>query len=81
MHSVPIQVLKQQLATCIARVEAGERLTITRRNRPVAELGPPAASGLHVGARFGHGRLVPLPLDLPGDALARVLAEDRNDDR
>lgn len=36
--------LNQQTARVLARVADGERVTITDRGRPVAELAPPAAS-------------------------------------
>lgn len=36
--------LNQQTARVLARVAAGERVTITDRGRPVAEIAPPAAS-------------------------------------
>jgi prevent-host-death family protein len=81
MRTIPVQELKQHLAACLERVGAGERLTITRRNRPVAELGPPTTPGVHVGARFGRGHLAPLDVALPEGAVERVLADDRGDDR
>lgn len=34
--------LNQQTARVLARVAAGERLTVTDRGRPIAELSPPA---------------------------------------
>lgn len=36
--------LNQQTARVLARVAAGERLTVTDRGRPIAELSPPAQS-------------------------------------
>jgi prevent-host-death family protein len=81
MRTVPVQVLKQQLASWIDRVAAGERVTITRRNRPLAELTPVGTPGWHVGSRFGQGALEPLGFTVPEGAVARALAEDRSDDR
>lgn len=36
--------LNQQTARVLARVAAGERIVITDRGRPVAQIAPPAAS-------------------------------------
>jgi prevent-host-death family protein len=79
MTTIPVQDLKQNLAAWLARVAAGERFTITRRNRPVAELAPVAVPGVHTGERFGRGRLLPLGFSVPTGAVDRVIAEDRSD--
>lgn len=42
MGTVTKTELNQQTAKVLARVQAGERLTITDRGRPIAELTPPA---------------------------------------
>lgn len=42
MATVSKTELNQQTAKVLARVAAGERLTITDRGRPIAELTPPA---------------------------------------
>ncbi len=42
--SVGIAELRQNLTRYLRRVAAGERLIVTDRNRPVAELGPPPAA-------------------------------------
>ncbi|MBT2484260.1 MULTISPECIES: type II toxin-antitoxin system Phd/YefM family antitoxin [unclassified Microbacterium] len=42
MATVTKTELNQQTAKVLARVQAGERLTITDRGRPIAELTPPA---------------------------------------
>jgi prevent-host-death family protein len=81
MRTVPVQVLKQHLASWLDRVSAGERVTITRRNRPLAELTPVGAPGWHVGSRFGQGSLEPLGFTVPDGAIGQALAEDRGDDR
>lgn len=41
MATVTKTELNQQTAKVLARVQAGERLTITDRGRPIAELTPP----------------------------------------
>ena len=43
MDSVGTAELKGNLSTLLERVERGERITITRRGKPIAVLGPPAA--------------------------------------
>jgi prevent-host-death family protein len=40
-HTVGVAELRQNLSRYLRRVERGERLLVTDRNRPVAELGPP----------------------------------------
>ena len=42
--SVGIAELRQNLSRYLRRVQRGERLLVTDRNRPVAELGPPPTS-------------------------------------
>ena len=39
-ETVNIYDAKTQLSKLVARAEAGERITIARNGRPVAELGP-----------------------------------------
>src|SRR5438270_509581 len=43
--SVGIAELRQDLSRYLRRVERGERLIVTDRNRPVAELSPPPSTG------------------------------------
>ena len=43
MTTVGVRVLKAHLSEYLARVEAGERVTVTDRGRPVATLAPIAA--------------------------------------
>jgi antitoxin (DNA-binding transcriptional repressor) of toxin-antitoxin stability system len=81
MRSVPVQVLKQNLADWLNRAEGGERIVITRRNRPIAELRAVGDAGLNVGHAVGQGPTTPLGFQLASGVLARVLAEDRSEDR
>jgi prevent-host-death family protein len=81
MPTAPIQDLKRHLAEWLRAVEAGETVTITRRNRPVAILGPVRRAGRRVGSRFGAGVLIPLPFRMTAGSAAAELAEDRGDDR
>ena len=63
--------------------ERGERLVVTDRNRPVAELGPPPATGDTLDRLIAEGRVsrplrrgLPEPLALHGDPRALTVALD-----
>jgi antitoxin (DNA-binding transcriptional repressor) of toxin-antitoxin stability system len=69
-------------------VAQGERLVVTDRNRPVAELGPPPSTGAELDRLIAEGRVsrpmrrgLPEPLRLEGDpyALSRALDEIRGE--
>jgi prevent-host-death family protein len=88
MASVGIAELRQNLSAYLRRVERGERLVVTDRNRPVAELGPPPATGDALDRLIAEGRVsrplrrgLPEPLELDGDprALTTALDEVRGD--
>lgn len=88
MKTVGVAELRQNLSRYLRRVEAGERLTVTDRNRPVAELGPPPATGSGLDRLIAEGKLerprrrgLPEPLELTGDAraLSRALDEVRGE--
>ena len=85
--SVGIAELRQNLSQYLRRVERGERLLVTDRNRPVAELGPPPSTGAALDRLIAEGRVsrpdrpgLPGPLHLEGDpyALSRALDEIRD---
>lgn len=85
-NTVGVAELRQNLSRYLRRVERGERLLVTDRNRPVAELGPPATSGADLDRLIAEGRLarpvrrgLPEPLRIGGDpyALSRALDEIR----
>jgi prevent-host-death family protein len=85
---VGIAELRQNLSRYLRRVEAGERLVVTDRNRPVAELGPPTATGSGLDRLLAEGRVsrprrsgLPPALQLDGDvgALSRALSEVRGE--
>jgi prevent-host-death family protein len=85
---VGIAELRQNLSRYLRRVEAGERLVVTDRNKPVAELGPPAATGSGLDRLLAEGRVsrprrsgLPPALELDGDvdALSRALSEVRGE--
>jgi prevent-host-death family protein len=87
-RSVGVAELRQNLSRYLRRVENGERLLVTDRNRPVAELGPPPSIGAGLDRLIAEGRVVrpvrrglPAPLSMDGDphALSRALDEIRGE--
>jgi prevent-host-death family protein len=88
MESVGVAELRQNLSRYLRRIERGERLVVTDRNRPVAELGPPPTTGAALDRLVAEGRVsrplrrgLPEPLRLDGDphALSRALDEIRRE--
>jgi prevent-host-death family protein len=86
--TVGIAELRQNLSRYLRRVARGERLLVTDRNRPVAELGPPPSTGAELDRLIAEGRVsrpirpsLPEPLELDGDpyALSRALDEIRGE--
>lgn len=86
--TVGVAELRQNLSRYLRRVERGERLVVTDRNRPVAELGPPPAGGAALDRLIAEGRVprparcgLPEPIRLEGDphALSRALDEIRGE--
>jgi prevent-host-death family protein len=87
-NTVGVAELRQNLSRYLRRVERGERLVVTDRNRPVAELGPPATAASALDRLIAEGRVsrparrgLPGPLQLDGDpyALSRALDEIRGE--
>ncbi len=85
---VGVAELRQNLSRYLKRVERGERLIVTDRNRPVAEFGPPATTGAALDRLIADGRVsrparrgLPEPLRLDGDphALSHALNEVRGE--
>jgi len=86
--TVGVGELRQNLSRYLRRVERGERLVVTDRNRPVAELGPLSSAGGELDRLIAEGRVsrptrpgLPEPLELAGDpyALSRALDDIRGD--
>jgi prevent-host-death family protein len=86
--TVGVGELRQNLSRYLRRVERGERLIVTDRNRPVAELGPAPSTGAELDRLILEGRVsrprlsgLPEPLQLTGDpyALSRALDEIRHE--
>ena len=66
MTTVGIAELRQNLSEYLRRVARGERLVVTDRNRPVAELGPPPSTGDALDRLIAEGRVSrPLHRGLP----------------
>jgi prevent-host-death family protein len=87
-RTVGVAELRQNLSRYLRRVANGERLLVTDRNRPVAELGPPPSTGAALDRLIAEGRVVrprrrglPAPLQMDGDphALSRALDEIRGE--
>lgn len=87
-NTVGVAELRQNLSRYLRRVERGERLVVTDRNRPVAELGPPSSTGAALDRLIAEGRVsrplrrgLPEALKLEGDpdALSRALDEIRGE--
>lgn len=87
-RTVGIAELRQNLSRYLRRVEDGERLLVTDRNRPIAELGPPPSAGEALDRLIAERRVtrptrrgLPSPLRMEGDpgALSRALDEIRGE--
>ena len=87
-NTVGVAELRQNLSRYLRRVERGERLLVTDRNRPVAELGPPPSTGAELDRLIAEGRVsrplrrgLPEPLRLEGDpySMSRALEEIRGE--
>jgi prevent-host-death family protein len=87
-RAVGVAELRQNLSRYLRRVERGERLLVTDRNRPVAELGPPPTTGAALDRLIADGKItrpmrrgLPVPLRMAGDphALSRALDEIRGE--
>lgn len=70
MREIGIGELKAKLSSVIRRVERGERVRVTRRGRPVAEIvpaGPPEAVGERAERSESMKRLIAEGRVTPGD--------------
>jgi prevent-host-death family protein len=86
--SVGVAELRQNLSKYLRRVARGERLVVTDRNRPVAELGPVNRGGT-LDRLIAEGKVAPptrparylQPIKLPGDGmtLSEALEEIRGE--
>ena len=85
---VGIRALQQTASKVVARVAAGETLTVTDRGRPVARLVPIADSPLEQLLAAGSARPahlawtdLPSPLEASGTSLSDLLWAARDDER
>ncbi len=87
-EKVGIAELRQNLSVYLRRVSAGERLIVTDRNRPVAQLGPVPGGSADIDRMIAEGQVsppkrsgLPKPVRMTGDphALSKALAEIRDD--
>jgi prevent-host-death family protein len=86
-ETVGIAELRQNLSKYLRKVAEGERLVVTDRNRPVAELAPPPTTGSRLDQLIAEGKVkppkrrgplpAPMKMDLPFNALTRALEEVR----
>ncbi|MFY9343467.1 MAG: type II toxin-antitoxin system prevent-host-death family antitoxin [Planctomycetota bacterium] len=82
MATITIQELRRSLAAVLKRVHQGEWITVLRRGKPVARLGPPEEHGLHVGKLCGTGyRIEPVGHRLTKGAYLSVLLDDRGGEK
>jgi prevent-host-death family protein len=58
MRRVSLREANQNFSTCIAEVEAGERLVLLRRGKPVAEIIPYSKKRLDPKRRAAHRELM-----------------------
>jgi antitoxin (DNA-binding transcriptional repressor) of toxin-antitoxin stability system len=79
MKTVSILHLKATLSATIAEAEAGATILVTRHGEAVAQVGPPAAAGVHVGRQVGAYRLRPAIRQNTRGRYLKVLDEDRGD--
>src|SRR4051812_38769530 len=56
---VGVGELRQNLSKYLRRVEEGERLVVTDRNKPVAQLGPPPTTGSRLDELIAEGKEKP----------------------
>lgn len=86
MELVGIRELKQQTSAVVARVVAGETITVSDRGRPVARLVPLAPTRYESMADQGRvrkpkRRMQDLPQPRAGKCLGQALSDLRDDER
>jgi len=87
--TVGVRELRQNLSAALARVRAGERLIVTDRNRPVAQLVPLDDEQSRLARLVAEGRVIPRADDTPltfepvslgaGNPASRALDHDRGE--
>ena len=81
-NTVGIAELRQNLSRYLRRVENGERLLVTDRNKVVAELGPAPSTGEALDRLIAEGRVarptrrgLPPPLRITGRGIRGLLSD------
>ena len=59
MGEVTVRQLSRHAGALVERAASGERITITQRGKPVAELGPMASAALSADELLSRWRTVP----------------------
>lgn len=87
--TVGVRELRQNLSGALARVRRGERLIVTDRNRPVAQLVPLDEEQTRLARLVAEGRVIPRADDAPltfepvslgsGNPASRALDHDRGE--
>jgi prevent-host-death family protein len=72
--SVGVAELRQNLSKYLKRVAEGERLVVTDRNKPVAQLMPPPTTSSRIDELIAEGKVRPPRRPLkPGERLPKAL--------
>ncbi len=79
MKSVPLKTLKENLAYWADEAAKGERVQVTKYNRPYVVLGPHEGAGLYRGKRAGLEPLKPVLKEGTKGKWLKFLKEDRNE--
>jgi prevent-host-death family protein len=79
MNPVSIAEAKAHLSELVERVVAGERVQITRRGKPVAQLiaVPPPREPIDIAALKAMTDKMPMQTESAGDFVRRMRDEDR----
>lgn len=80
MKSVPIKDLKRNLSSWTEEAAKGERVQVTKYNRPYVVLSPAGATGIHVGKKVGKEPLKSVLKEATKGRWLRALQEDRDED-
>ncbi len=86
MSEVGIRALKQNASVVVVLAAVGETVTITDRQRPVAQLVPIGSAPLQRLVQSGHARpaksrIADLGAPPPGPSLSAALAAQRDEQR
>lgn len=80
MKSVPLKALKENLAYWAEEAAKGERVQVTKYNRPYAVLGPSEGYGLYRGKKAGRESLKSVLSKATKGKWLKILKEDRDED-